>query len=77
MTTMTENVALSPVAILTIASDIRMKLNGFARAVKKRPMALGGRSVANILGPCLSRAEQAASTVSPEGLEPGSSLFNL
>lgn len=77
MTIMTVNVALSPVPILTIARATRIKLNGFARAVKKRPIALGPRSEADILGPCFSRAERAASSVNPRGHKPGSRLFKF
>ena len=73
----TVNVASSPVAILTIARAIRMKLNGFAIADNKRPRALGPRSLENILGPCLSKAERAASVDNPLGLEPGSRLFGI
>jgi hypothetical protein len=77
MITRTENVALSPVAILTIARARRMKLNGFAIAENKRLSAVGPRSLENILGPCLSKAERAASVDKPLGLEPGSRLFGV
>ena len=80
----TLNVALSPVAILTIARTKltiararRIKLNGLAIADNKRPRALGPRSLENILGPCLSKAERAASVDNPLGLEPGSRLFRV
>ena len=73
----TVNVALSPVAILTIARARRMKLNGFAIADNKRPRALGPRSLENTLGPCLSKEERAASVDNPLGLEPGSRLFGV
>lgn len=74
---MTIKVGLSPVAILTIASAVRMKLNGCAVAVMRRVMALGAHSVTKILGPCLSNAERAASSVKPRGLKPGSRLFKI
>jgi hypothetical protein len=77
MITRTVNVAISPVAILTIARARRMKLNGFAIAVKKRLRAVGPRSLENLLGPCLSKAERAASVDNPLGLEPGSRLFGV
>jgi hypothetical protein len=71
MTHITVNVALSPVAILTIARAMRIKLNGLEKAVKRRTIALGGRSVAHMLGPCLSNPERAPSADNPRGLEPG------
>ena len=74
MTTITVKVALSPVAMLTIASTKRITLNGLSRAPNNRAMTRGARSVANILGPCLSRAERAASPDSPAGLALGSRL---
>ena len=77
MITRTVNVALSPVAILTTARARRMKLNGFAMAENKRPSAVGPRSLEYILGPCLSKAERAASVDNPLELEPGSSLFGV
>lgn len=77
MITRTENVALSPVAILTTARARRMKLNGFAIADNKRPIAVGPRSLENLLGPCLSKAERDPSVDNPLGLEPGSRLFEV
>ena len=77
MITRTVNVASSPVAILTIARARRMKLNGFAIAENKRLMGVGPRSLENLLGPCISKAERAASVDNPLGLEPGSRLFGV
>ena len=74
MTTITVKVALSPVAMLTIASTRRITLNGLSRAPNNKAMTRGARSVANILGPCLSRADRAASPDSPAGLALGSRL---
>jgi hypothetical protein len=77
MITRTENVALSPVAILTIARARRMKLNGFEMAESKSLSGEGPRSLENLLGPCLSKAERAPSVDNPLGLEPGSRLFGV
>ena len=74
MITRTANVALSPVAILTIERARRMKLKGFAIADNKRLNAEGPRSLENLLGPCLSKAERAPSVDNPLGLKPGSRL---
>lgn len=75
MTSMTVNVALSPVAIFTIASAVRIPLKGLIRALRNKAIILGDRSVANILGPCLSKAARTASSDNPPGLQLGSRLF--
>jgi hypothetical protein len=68
---MIAKVGFSPVAMLTIANTIRIKLKGLTMAPARREIVLGGRSAAKRLGPCSVKALAAASLVKPSGLESG------
>jgi hypothetical protein len=74
MMIMTVKVALSPVAMLTIARPMRIKLNGLVNAVRRIDMGPRRRSLECMFGPYSSRATRTVSLDNPEGLELGARL---